>query len=69
MGLHKPPQMTQVYEDALELQAFAAAHPGLYAMGDRAGFTEFFMGQPLIQTEGLMMDFPFLGKIHGRSHC
>jgi len=38
-------------------------------MGDLAGAAGFFLPYPVVQTEGLVMDPPFLQKIHhqGRS--
>ena len=49
-----------------QLDAFAATHPGRYAMGDRAGMVGYSLGQPLLQTEGLMMDRTFLQHIRQR---
>jgi hypothetical protein len=40
--------------------AFAASHPGVYAMGDRAGLLGYELPDPLVQTEGLVMDRGFL---------
>lgn len=48
---------------AQDLQRFALAHPGTYAMGDCAGTTGYVIPQPLIQTEGLVMDAAFLNNI------
>lgn len=42
---------------------FAASHPGTYAMGDRAGAVAAMMKDPVVQTEGLVMDKDFLGHI------
>ncbi|MGQ0671787.1 MAG: hypothetical protein ACT4N2_02740, partial [Hyphomicrobium sp.] len=42
--------------DAIALRDFAAAHPGSYAMGDRAGAAAYLTDQPVIQLEGLMGD-------------
>ena len=42
---------------------FAASHPGTYAMGDRAGAVAAMMGNPVVQTEGLVMDEDFLVHI------
>ena len=51
------PAMVEVGHD---MQQFASTHPGVYAMGDRAGIVGYLTPQPLVQTEGLMMDRPFL---------
>ena len=51
------------YFAAKDLAGFAAAHPGVYAMGDRAGMVGYYLPAPLIQTEGLMMDKGFLENI------
>lgn len=45
------------------IRNFAASHPGRYAMGDRAGLVAAMLPYPLIQTEGLVMDKPFLERI------
>jgi len=65
-GFNRRPQMAGVYADALALRSFAAGHPGIYAMGDRAGLTGFLLGRPLIQTEGLVMDRRMLADIRER---
>jgi hypothetical protein len=49
--------------NGLRLAEFARTHPGTYAMGDLAGAAGFFLPYPLVQTEGLVMDPPFLQKI------
>ena len=42
-----------IYEAALDLQAFSANHPGIYAMGDRSGMPSYLLSDPMVQTEGL----------------
>lgn len=42
------------------LQNFSASHPGVYAMGDRSGIASVLIQDPIIQTEGLVMDKNFL---------
>jgi hypothetical protein len=49
-----------VLEAAIDLHAFEATHPGIYAMGDRAGKVGYLLENPLIQLEGLVMDRSFL---------
>jgi hypothetical protein len=56
-------QQTDIYEASVEIQQFAATHPGTYAMGDRAGRVAYLIPDPLIQTEGLMMDRNYLEYI------
>ena len=45
------------------LRLFSSTHPGTYAMGDRAGIASVLMKDPIIQTEGLVMDQPFLNHL------
>jgi hypothetical protein len=42
---------------------FAADRPARYAMGDRVGAVAALMDDPIVQTEGLVMDKDFLGHI------
>ncbi len=49
-----------MYFGAQDLKAFAATHPGVYAMGDRAGTPGLLVREPIVQLEGLVMDKPFL---------
>lgn len=51
------PDPHSVYTHAKRMQSFVALHPGVYAMGDRAGLTAYLIGQPVIQLEGLACDF------------
>jgi hypothetical protein len=53
----------QLYEVAEDVRNFAASHPGVYAMGDRSGMVAYLLPQPLVQTEGLVMDPNFLSDI------
>jgi hypothetical protein len=48
------------------LAGFAAAHPGRYAMGDRAGAFAFLSDQPVVQLEGLVGDAALLESIRAR---
>lgn len=57
---HQVPHWTIFAND---LADFARTHPGVYAMGDCAGTTGYLLQQPLIQTEGLVMDDSFLDNI------
>ncbi len=52
-----------IYEAAVDIQNFARTHPGIYAMGDRSGMVGYLLPYPVIQTEGLVMDRPFLERI------
>ena len=46
-----------------DIAGFAATHPGIYAMGDRAGAPAYLSNQPFVQLEGLMMGPEFLDNI------
>ena len=56
-------QQTDIYEASLEIVDFAHTHPGIYAMGDRAGRVAYLIDQPIVQTEGLMMDRDYLNYV------
>ena len=58
--------MVDVADGARFVEAFAATHPGRYAMGDRAGMVGYVLNQPVVQMEGLMMDSAFLEHIRRR---
>jgi hypothetical protein len=49
-----------MYWGAQDIRAFAMTHPGVYAMGDRAGIAGQLVNQPIVQLEGLVMDKAFL---------
>ncbi len=46
---------------------WSVSHPGIYAMGDRAGIVGWLLPHGLVQTEGLTMDSAFLGAIRSRA--
>ena len=46
-----------------EVRQFEEGHPGRYAMGDRSGAVGLLLQEPVVQTEGLMMDRQFLEEI------
>lgn len=52
-----------IYLHALGIKSFTDAHPGRYAMGDRAGLTAFITGQPILQMEGLAADQSMVDSI------
>ena len=54
------PSSVTVYQSSLELARYMDAHPGVYLMGDQAGTAGYLSHQPIIQTEGLVMDRQFL---------
>jgi hypothetical protein len=56
-------QLPELYAASQDLAAFAATHPGPYAMGDRAGSFGYLTSNPVVQTEGLVMDKSFLANI------
>lgn len=55
------------YMHGKRLAAFARTHPGRYAMGDRAGLTAYFLGQPLVQLEGIVGDRALVERIRRRA--
>jgi hypothetical protein len=52
-----------LYQQATELQSFAKAHPGRYAMGGGAGMPSYLMSSPMVQLEGLTGDAAFVEVI------
>lgn len=52
-----------MYQTAIFVQGFSATHPGVYAMGDRSGMVGYLLPDPLVQTEGLVMDRDFLDLV------
>jgi len=52
----------KLFQEAIEIAAFAKRHPGTYAMGDRAGILGYLIPWRLIQMEGLVMDRRFLER-------
>lgn len=54
------PSSVTVYQSSLALARYMDAHPGVYLMGDQAGTAGYLSHQPIIQTEGLVMDKHFL---------
>jgi hypothetical protein len=55
-----------VYWQAERLKNFIKTHPGRYAMGDRAGLTQYLSGEPLFQAEGLVADRTYLSHIYNQ---
>ncbi len=63
-SLHHPEgDVYSMYHAARRIEAFAKDHPGIYAMGDRAGTPGYLLQDPMIQMEGLVMDKPFLARM------
>lgn len=60
-GRGKPPD--DELQAALSVEQFSVTHPGIYALGDRAGTVGYLLKYPLIQLEGLVMDRQYLGYI------
>jgi hypothetical protein len=56
-----------MYQSATFISGFSTTHPGIYAMGDRAGMVSYLLPYPLVQTEGLVMDRNFLDLIKRRA--
>lgn len=61
------PEPNSVFQHAALLQPFVASHPGLYAMGDRAGLTAFMCNMPVIQLEGLSSGLPMIDSIRAQA--
>ncbi len=57
------PGQLDFYQAAVDVERFSRTHPGIYAMGDRAGMVGWLLPYPLVQTEGLVMDKVFLDHI------
>lgn len=47
-------------EAGRDVRSFSTTHHGIYAMGDRSGRVGYMIADPLVQTEGLVMDRKFL---------
>ena len=64
---HTTPAVNSIYAAAIAMQPFADAHPGLYAMGDRAGTMAFLTRRPIFQLEGIVGDRPMLAAIQSKT--
>jgi hypothetical protein len=68
LNLGRPnPAAVSIYRAAEALRMFSRAHPGIYAMGDRAGTPAYLMDQPVLQMEGLMADLAYVRRIQKRA--
>lgn len=61
-----PPRKNALFLAAQDVAAFADAHPGVYAMGDRSGTASYLTSSPMMQLEGLMMDEAYLQKLRAQ---
>lgn len=66
VALHSSPSHNLPYQAAMEIRSFERTHPGVYAMGDRAGVVGYFGSQSVVQLEGLMMDKDYLENIRAK---
>ena len=57
------PTMVEIQATAAALSRFDASHPGVYAMGDRAGMVGYLLRDPVYQTEGLVSDLAWINHI------
>ncbi len=57
------PRNDSIADEAVAVHKFSSKHPGIYAMGDRAGSIAYLLENPLIQLEGLVSDRAFLQNI------
>ena len=55
--------MMDTADAAVKISEFSDSHPARYAMGDRSGMVGYLSHQPVLQTEGLMMDGSYLTHI------
>lgn len=55
--------MVDIAGAARGIREFSQTHPGILAMGDRAGMVGYLSPEPVIQTEGLVMDKKYLDHI------
>ncbi len=58
--------MVEIQRAAGILDGFAERHPGVYAMGDRAGMFMITTKNPVLQAEGLVMDRGYLEHIRAQ---
>ncbi len=66
----RPGTSNYTYRAALHIEQFARTHPGRYAMGDRGAIVGYLLarlGDPMVQTEGIVMDKTFLARIRSQS--
>ena len=70
-GIHwkeNPPVKNSLLCAAVKIKAFAAQHPGVYAMGDRAGIVGYLLNNPVIQLEGLACDTTMVKNISSQKN-
>jgi hypothetical protein len=51
VALHSSPSHNLPYQAAMEIRSFEKTHPGVYAMGDRAGVVGYFGSQSVVQLK------------------
>src|SRR5690606_29689053 len=59
---------TLFYENAIQVLDYEKQHPGIYAMGDRAGLISYLIDSPLVHLEGLVMDKNYLNDFKSASN-
>lgn len=59
---------TLFYENAIQVLDYEKQHPGIYAMGDRAGLISYLIESPLVHLEGLVMDKQYLNTFKSSSN-
>lgn len=57
------PSEAGINQAGLELREFEREHPGVYAMGDRAGVVGYLLKAPGVQLEGLVMSPVYLARL------
>lgn len=58
-----PQVLGPLHRAAYDVADFMDSHPGIYAMGDRAGTAGYLGKQPIIHLEGLVMDRAYLDRL------
>ncbi len=61
------PDSVSLVRSSRQVARFMDAHPAIYLMGDQSGTTAYLSHQPIVQTEGLVMDRAFLQRMRART--
>ena len=57
-----------LHDAGIQIKDFSDQHPGIYAMGDRAGIVGFLLNTPLVQLEGIVGNRDLLSKISSQKN-
>ena len=61
------PDSVSLAQSSRQVAQWMNAHPAVYLMGDQSGTTAYLSHQPIVQTEGLVMDRTFLDRMRART--